>query len=63
MTNLCFESLDVSIQRRRRRLVVVVRTERLLFHGVQAIRQRLEELPVLCGKAVDKLGNLHLGLR
>ncbi len=63
MTNLCFERLHASIQRRRRRLLVVIRTERLLFDGVHAIRQCLEELPVLCRKAVDKLGNLHLGLR
>ena len=52
-----------SVERRRRRLLVVIRTERLLFHGVEAIGERLEKLPVLCGKAVGKLRNLHLALR
>jgi hypothetical protein len=47
---------------RRRRLLVVTRTERLLFHSVKAVRQRLKELPVFCGKAVRELGNLHLVL-
>ena len=49
-----------SVERRPRRLLVVVRTERLLLHGVEANRERLEELPVLCGKAVSKLpANQH----
>ena len=52
-----------SVERRRRRLLVVVRTERLLLHGVEAVRERLEELSVLCGRAVSKLRNLHLALR
>src|SRR5208282_750402 len=49
-----------SVERRRRWLLVTIWTERLLFHDVEAIRERLEELPVLRGKAVGKLRNLHL---
>src|SRR5208283_441957 len=52
-----------SVERRRRRLLVVVRTERLLFHGVEAIRERLEELTVLRGEAVGKLRDLRLALQ
>lgn len=52
-----------SVERRRRRLLVVVRTERLLLHGVEAVRESLEELRVLCGKGVSKLRDLHLALR
>ena len=52
-----------SVERRRRRLLVVVRTERLLFHGVEAIRERLEELTVLWGNAVGKFRDLHLALQ
>jgi hypothetical protein len=57
------EGSHFSVERRRRRLGVVTRTERLLFHGVQAVRQCLKEASVLCGKAVGELGNLHLALR
>jgi hypothetical protein len=60
---LHFEPLHPSVERRRRRLVVVVRTERLLLHGVEAVRERLEELPILCGKTVGELRDLHLTLQ
>ena len=52
-----------SVQMWSRWLLVVIRTERLPLHGVEAIRERLEELPVLCGKAVGKLRNLYLALQ
>jgi len=52
-----------SVERRRRWLLVIIRTERLLLRGIEAIRERIEELPVLCGKAASKLRNLHLALQ
>ena len=53
----------LSVERRSRWLLVVIRTERLLFQGVEAIRERLEVLPVLRGEALGKLRNLHLALQ
>jgi hypothetical protein len=40
ITNLLSRVSHFSVERRRRRLLVVTRTERLLFHSVQAVRQR-----------------------
>ena len=45
MTNLPLENSHFSVERRRRRLLVVTRTKRLLFHSVQTARQRFEDFP------------------